>query len=153
MKCNKCGATLTDSSFCNNCGSNVKIYKKLISTSNALYNRGLEKAQVRDLSGAKDDLNKATHIAREMVCNYGMSSLGNISLDEVYIRYNYDTIRLEIKKITDSAYKKALQLVEDNQQLLYSISEHLMEHETIDKDQIKLIYEDYKKTKSFAYET
>ena len=44
MKCNKCGATLTDSNFCNNCGADVKIYKKLISASNALYNRGLEKA-------------------------------------------------------------------------------------------------------------
>lgn len=119
-----------------------------------LAGRAAEKFEFDEVTtGAKDDLNKATHIAREMVCNYGMSSLGNISLDEVYIRYNYDTIRLEIKKITDSAYKKALEVVEDNQQLLYSISEHLMEHETIDKDQIKLIYEDYKKSKSFAYET
>ena len=60
MKCNKCGATLTDSVFCNNCGTNVKIYKKLISTSNALYNRGLERAKVRDLTGAKEDLKKET---------------------------------------------------------------------------------------------
>ena len=62
MKCNKCGATLTESSFCNNCGANVKIYKKLISASNALYNRGLDKAQVRDLSGAKDDLKNSLKV-------------------------------------------------------------------------------------------
>lgn len=62
MKCNKCGATLTESSFCNNCGVNVKIYKKLISASNALYNRGLDKAQVRDLSGAKDDLKNSLKV-------------------------------------------------------------------------------------------
>jgi len=67
MKCNKCGATLTDSSFCNNCGTNVKIYKKLISTSNALYNRGLEKAQVRDLSGARDDLKNSLKVYKKNI--------------------------------------------------------------------------------------
>lgn len=67
MKCNKCGATLTDSSFCNNCGANVKIYKKLISTSNALYNRGLEKAQVRDLSGARDDLKNSLKVYKRNI--------------------------------------------------------------------------------------
>ncbi len=49
--------------------------------------------------GAKDDLIKATNIAMEMVCNYGMSSMGGtLALDETYIKYNYDKIRLEIKK-------------------------------------------------------
>lgn len=67
MKCNKCGATLTDSSFCNSCGINVKIYKKLISTSNALYNRGLEKAQVRDLSGARDDLKNSLKVYKKNI--------------------------------------------------------------------------------------
>ncbi len=67
MKCNRCGATLTDSSFCNNCGTNVKMYKKLISTSNALYNRGLEKAQVRDLSGAKEDLKNSLKVYKKNI--------------------------------------------------------------------------------------
>ena len=67
MKCNKCGAALSDSSFCNNCGANVKIYKKLISASNALYNRGLEKAQVRDLSGAKEDLKNSLKVYKKNI--------------------------------------------------------------------------------------
>ena len=67
MKCNKCGATLTDSSFCNNCGANVKIYKKLISTSNALYNRGLERAKVRDLTGAKEDLKNSLKVYKRNI--------------------------------------------------------------------------------------
>lgn len=67
MKCNKCGATLTDSNFCNNCGADVKIYKKLISASNALYNRGLEKAQVRDLSGARDDLKNSLKVYKRNI--------------------------------------------------------------------------------------
>ena len=67
MKCNKCGATLSDSSFCNNCGTNVQIYKKLISTSNAFYNRGLEKAKVRDLSGAKEDLKNSLKVCKRNI--------------------------------------------------------------------------------------
>lgn len=67
MKCNKCEATLTESSFCNNCGVDVKMYKKLISASNALYNRGLEKAQVRDLSGARDDLRNSLKIYKKNI--------------------------------------------------------------------------------------
>ena len=67
MKCNKCGATLTDSSFCNNCGVNVRTYKKLIYASNALYNRALEKAQVRDLSGAKEDLQNCLKIYKRNI--------------------------------------------------------------------------------------
>ena len=67
MKCNKCGATLTDSAFCNNCGTNVKVYKKLISTSNALYNRGLERAKVRDLTGAKEDLKNSLKVYKRNI--------------------------------------------------------------------------------------
>lgn len=53
--------------FCNNCGANVKIYKKLISTSNALYNRGLERAQVRDLTGAKEDLKNSLKVYKRNI--------------------------------------------------------------------------------------
>ena len=67
MKCNKCGATLTDSNFCNSCGANVQIYKKLVSTSNAFYNRGLEKAKVRDLSGAKEDLKNSLKVCKRNI--------------------------------------------------------------------------------------
>lgn len=67
MKCNKCGAPLTDSSFCNHCGADVKMYKRLISSSNALYNRGLEKAQVRDLSGAREDLRNSLKVYKNNI--------------------------------------------------------------------------------------
>ena len=67
MKCNKCGATLTDSSFCNNCGTDVRVFKKLISASNAFYNQGLEKAQVRDLSGARDDLKNSLRVYKRNI--------------------------------------------------------------------------------------
>lgn len=56
MRCYNCGAKLTEKDFCTNCRADVSRYKKLISFSNYYYNDGLEKAQVRDLSGAAESL-------------------------------------------------------------------------------------------------
>ena len=52
MYCFKCGCELNKTDQCPNCGADVGTYKKSIYTSNYLYNDGLQKAQVRDLSGA-----------------------------------------------------------------------------------------------------
>ncbi|MFR8339778.1 MAG: hypothetical protein ACLVAW_25610 [Eisenbergiella massiliensis] len=51
MNCYNCGAELTEHDFCTNCGADVARYKKVVSVSNFYYNDGLEKANVRDLSG------------------------------------------------------------------------------------------------------
>lgn len=93
-------------------------------------------------TGAKDDLSKATNIAREMVCSYGMSPLGTLALDDLYIKYNYDTIRVQIKDITDRTYKKAIELVEENIHILHIIAERLMEKETIDSEELDMIFKD-----------
>lgn len=52
MRCYNCGAELSEHSFCTNCGVDVALYKRIIRLSNTFYNEGLEKARVRDLSGA-----------------------------------------------------------------------------------------------------
>lgn len=96
-------------------------------------------------TGAKDDLNKATNIAREMVCSYGMSSLGTMALDDNYNRYNSDTIRLEIKKITDKRYTMAQEIIEENKDLLRHIADALLEHETIDSEELDRIFKICKK--------
>ena len=59
MRCYKCNATLSENDFCNRCGVDVKIYKKIIRSSEAYYNLGLEKARNRDLSGAVDCLKRS----------------------------------------------------------------------------------------------
>ena len=59
MKCYNCGADLTKENYCPGCGADVKGYKKIIMASNVYYNRGLEKATVRDLSGAIESLRKS----------------------------------------------------------------------------------------------
>ena len=56
MDCYNCGTQFESGIICPGCGMNMKIYKKIIMASNAYYNVGLEKANVRDLSGAIDSL-------------------------------------------------------------------------------------------------
>lgn len=59
MYCYKCGSALSDSDFCNGCGADVAVYKKVIRLSNAYYNMGLAKAKIRDLTGACELLRRS----------------------------------------------------------------------------------------------
>lgn len=52
MNCYECGCRLSEKDFCTGCGADVGHYKKVMFMSNQYYNEGLEKAQVRDLTGA-----------------------------------------------------------------------------------------------------
>ncbi len=52
MICYQCGCTLSEHDFCTNCGADVALYKRIIYISNRFYNDGLERASVRDLTGA-----------------------------------------------------------------------------------------------------
>ncbi len=52
MICYQCGCTLSEHNFCTNCGADVTLYKRIIYISNRFYNDGLERASVRDLTGA-----------------------------------------------------------------------------------------------------
>ncbi len=56
MRCYNCGCTLSEHDFCTSCGADVSLYKKIIYISNRFYNDGLDKASVRDLSGAVSSL-------------------------------------------------------------------------------------------------
>lgn len=52
MKCYVCGNRLNGEDYCASCGTDVRMYRHIMCMSNKLYNDGLEKANVRDLSGA-----------------------------------------------------------------------------------------------------
>ena len=67
MYCFNCGCLLTENDFCTNCGAEVKTYKKIIEASNRFYNAGLEKAGVRDLSGAVDSLRQCLKLNKNHV--------------------------------------------------------------------------------------
>lgn len=59
MRCYKCNSVLSNNNFCNSCGANVEVYKKVVKLSNAYYNMGLAKAQIRDLTGACELLRRS----------------------------------------------------------------------------------------------
>ncbi len=59
MNCMNCGAPLNDSAYCPSCGFDVEVQKKIWHLSNLYYNQGLEKAEIRDLSGAIDLLKRS----------------------------------------------------------------------------------------------
>ncbi|MBE5997947.1 MAG: hypothetical protein E7240_11585, partial [Lachnospiraceae bacterium] len=59
MKCVSCGAQLTDSVYCPICGCDNSVQKQAIVLSGLYYNQGLEKAQIRDLSGAIEQLKRS----------------------------------------------------------------------------------------------
>lgn len=59
MNCMNCGAPLNKSRYCPSCGFDVEVQKKVWQLSNMYYNQGLDKAQIRDLSGAIDLLKRS----------------------------------------------------------------------------------------------
>lgn len=69
MKCYKCNTTLLspDKDTCPNCGTDLKLYKKIIYTSNYYYNMGLEKARVKDLTGAAECLKRSLQLNKKNI--------------------------------------------------------------------------------------
>ena len=59
MFCYNCGCHLSEHDFCTSCGADVSLYKKIMCMSNRFYNDGLEKAEVRDLTGAINSLRQS----------------------------------------------------------------------------------------------
>ncbi len=94
-------------------------------------------------TGAKDDLKKATEIARNMVCDYGMSSLGNISIKDKYIKYNIKEIDNEVKSIIDLCFSQTTNIIKENKMILTDIANFLLKNETMDSDELNSIFEKY----------
>ncbi len=67
MRCYKCNSVLSDTDFCNGCGTDVTTYKKIVKLSNTYYNIGLEKAKVRDLTGAADYLRRSVRLDKNNI--------------------------------------------------------------------------------------
>ncbi len=109
-------------------------------------------------TGASDDLKKCTRLAREMVTRYGMSdSLGPIVFGEsdemiflgkeIHEQRNYsektaEKIDAEIANLVDGALKKARDIINGEKQSLEKIVDHLLKHETIEKETFEAIFKD-----------
>ncbi len=83
MKCYHCGATLTQHDFCTACKCDVRQYKLIIEASNRKYNEGLEKAQIRDLTGAVAALRQSLKLNKEHVDAHNLLGLIYFEMGEV----------------------------------------------------------------------
>ena len=105
-------------------------------------------------TGAHNDFEKATKIARAMVTEYGMSDLGPIQFETqeegVFLGRDYNKsknfsneiaheIDIEMRKIINECYEKAKQIITENRDLLELIAESLLKYETLTKEQIDYI--------------
>ena len=119
--------------------------------------RVAEKLILNDIStGASNDIERATKIARDMVTKYGMSEkLGSIMYgsgqEEVFLgrdfaqsrNYSEETSKLideETKKIVDAAYERAENILKDHIDKLHAVAGVLLEKEKIDGDEFDAIF-------------
>ena len=119
--------------------------------------RAAEQLILNDIStGASNDIERATKIAREMVTKYGMSKrLGTIMFgsgqEEVFLGRDFghqrdysehtaDIIDEEVKKIIDTAYERALRILSENVDKLHIVAGILLEKEKIDGAEFEAIF-------------
>ena len=107
-------------------------------------------------TGAGNDIERATEMARNMVCEWGMSELGPLAYgkkDEAIFLgreiaqhrdYSEDTaiqIDKEVKRIVNNGYEQAKNLLSNNRDVLERIAQALLEREVIDGTEVKLLME------------
>ena len=112
--------------------------------------RAAEKIIINDIStGASNDLEVATQIAKDMVTVYGMSDVvGTISINTDKDPYELqllgdkyaDVIGAEVKILLDNAYTKAQKLIIEHLDKLHEVAKTLLEKETINEEEFEKIF-------------
>lgn len=118
--------------------------------------RVAEKLVIGDIStGAKNDIDRATTIAKKMVMDYGMSDLGPIAFgsghDEVFLGRDLGKgrnfseevafeIDKEIRRLIDEGYDKAEKLLSENMHRLKAVAERLLEKEKLEASEFEEIF-------------
>ena len=109
-------------------------------------------------TGASNDIERVTRMARKMVCEWGMSeAVGTLAIgetgEEVFIgrewvqnkNFSESTARLvdsEVKRIVDEAHARCTELLKNNEEVLHRIAQALLDRETITGEELDLLLED-----------
>lgn len=119
--------------------------------------RAAEELIYKDFTaGAANDIERATQIARRMVCEWGMSTkLGPLAYEKregpVFLGMQYghtskdyseakaEEIDLEVSRIIDEGYKKALKIITEEKDALERLTQALLEYETIDGHEVAML--------------
>ncbi len=124
--------------------SKTEMEEKLVAL---LGGRAAEKIVLNDIStGASNDIEVATNIAKDMITKYGMSeTLGPISINTEQDPYELqllgekfgDAIGAEVKVLLDNAYIRAQQLIHENRDKLDRVAQTLIKKEVISADEFQ----------------
>ena len=127
--------------------SKTEMQEKLIAL---LGGRAAEKLILDDIStGASNDLEVATQIARDMITVYGMSDeIGTISFKDSDGQMDYqmfgedmqDAIGKEVKRLIDTAYRDAQEILKQNVETLHAIAKELMTKEKINEQEFNKFF-------------
>jgi cell division protease FtsH len=105
-------------------------------------------------TGAGNDIERATELARKMVCEYGMSRLGPLTYgkkeEQIFLGreiaqhrdFSEETARqidAEVRSMVDEAYKSAYSILDGNQDAMHRMAVALLERETLDANEIRMI--------------
>ncbi len=105
-------------------------------------------------TGASNDIEKATEVARAMVCQYGMSELGPLAYgkkeEQIFLGreiaqhrdFSEDTaikIDKEVNRIISEQYARAKKILSENRETMERLTEALLEHESLDSVQLRRI--------------
>ena len=88
-------------------------------------------------TGAKDDLKKVTDIADQMVCEYGMSNLGFMTLEGNSKSFMSEKIQKEANAIVEDCYKETLKLINENINDLHIVANYLYDKETMTLEELQ----------------
>ncbi len=114
MNCPKCGAPVpSKKTFCDSCGTDLTVYRRIIRFSNAYYNSGLEKARVRNLSGAIIDLKRSLEINKKNTDARNLLGLVYFECGEVVQALSEWVISKNLQPYENEA-DELLQKVQDN---------------------------------------
>lgn len=111
MKCYNCGCDLSEKDFCTGCGVDVGMYKKIMYISNRYYNDGLERANIRDLSGAVTSLRQSLKFNKNNIEARNLLGLVYFEMGEVVAALSEWVIskNLRAKKNLADDYIEAIQ--------------------------------------------
>lgn len=127
MICYNCGCRLSEHDFCTSCGIDVSIYKRIISASNRFYNDGLEKAGVRDLTGAIISLRQSLKFDKHNIEARNLLGLVYFEMGEVVAALSEWVIskNLRPKKNIADDY---IDMIQTNQARLDSINQTIKKY-------------------------
>lgn len=127
MKCYNCGCTLSEKDFCTACGADVGMYKKIIHMSNRFYNDGLEKAGVRDLSGAIGSLRQSLKFDKNNIEARNLLGLVYFETGEVVAALSEWVISKNLKPNKNIA-DDYIEMIQSNQGRLDTINQTIKKY-------------------------